>query len=165
MPQLMLPIFPKGSTAITADLTFEKRDDQVTYFHGLAPVFTHPINDTASFRMITSQFFINGHARQMDIVRAFGVTPISVKRSVSTYRDKGPAGFYAPRRTRGAAVLTPSVLESAQEKLDTGLAPREVADALGIKRDTLVKAIRAGRLHQPGKKGGPRKVAPRAPEA
>jgi hypothetical protein len=36
--------------------------------------------------MITSQFCVNGCAKQSDIIRAFGVTSISVKRSVKTYR-------------------------------------------------------------------------------
>ncbi|MCG8423427.1 MAG: hypothetical protein MJE77_36470 [Proteobacteria bacterium] len=68
------------------------------------------------------------------------------------YREKGPEGFYAPRRTRGAAVLTPPILEQAQEKLNQGLSVAEVADALDIKRNTLAKAVRAGRLHKPTKK-------------
>jgi predicted DNA-binding protein (UPF0251 family) len=36
--------------------------------------------------------------------------------------------------------------------LDEGLEPSEVADRLGIKRDTFSKAIRAGRLHKAVKK-------------
>jgi hypothetical protein len=45
------------------------------------------------FRMITSQFCGHGGARQSDIIRVFGITPISVKRSVKIYRQKGPKGF------------------------------------------------------------------------
>jgi hypothetical protein len=68
-------------------------------------VFSHAESDINTFRMITSQFCVNGCVKQSDIIRAFGVTPISVKRSVKTYREKGPKGFYTPRVTRGAAVL------------------------------------------------------------
>ena len=68
------------------------------------------------------------------------------------YREQGPRGFYAQRKTRGAAVLTPAVLEQAQQLLDEGLEPPEVADRLAIKRDTLSKAVRAGRLHKHAKK-------------
>jgi hypothetical protein len=46
------------------------------------PVFTHGEKDVATFRMITSQFCVSGYAKQSDIIRAFGVTSISVKRSV-----------------------------------------------------------------------------------
>jgi len=49
-------------------------------------------------------------------------------------------------------VLTEAVLKEAQERLDEGLEISEVAEKLAIKRDTLAKAIRAGRLHKPTKK-------------
>jgi len=45
------------------------------------------------------------------------------------------------------------VLAEVQEKLDEGLNPSEVADQPDLKRDTLRKAIRAGRLHRPKKSG------------
>ncbi len=41
------------------------------------------------------------------------------------------------------------MLEKAQKLLDEGMETPEVADRLGIKRDTLSKAVRAGRLHKP----------------
>ena len=77
---------------------------------------------------------------------------ISVKRAVKRYRESGPKGFYAPRKGRGPAVLTESVLAQAQQLLDTGRETAEVADELGVKRDTLSKAVRVGRLHKPAKK-------------
>jgi len=102
--------------------------------------------------MITAQFCINGNAKQAEIVRAFGVTKISMKRAVKRYREQGPKGFYAQRKSRGSSVLTPPVIKQAQELLDDGLEAPEVADQLGIKRDTFSKAVRAGRLHKPAKK-------------
>jgi hypothetical protein len=102
--------------------------------------------------MITAQFCVNGNARQADIVRAFGVTTISLKRAVKRYRTEGPRGFYSPRRTRGPAVLTAPVLTAAQQLLDDGMATAQVAERLEVKPDTLSKAVRAGRLHQAAKK-------------
>ncbi len=55
MPQIQLPIFPASSTAITSELAFEQRDGQVYYFNGHFPVFTHPVEDIASFRFFTRQ--------------------------------------------------------------------------------------------------------------
>lgn len=147
MPQIQFPFFPEGVTHITSLLAFARRDGQVTYFNGSMPVFFHDEADLASFRMITAQFVVSGHATQAQIVRAFGVAKISVKRAVKRYREHGPKGFYAPRNTRGAAVLTAAVLEQAQRLYDEGLHTAQVADRLGIKHDTLSKAVRAGRLH------------------
>ena len=94
MPQMMLPIFPEGCTHIVPELTFAKKDGRVTYFHGLLPVFTHDENDIRSFRMITSQYCVNGIVKQVDIVKAFGVPACSVKRAVKLYQEKGPPGFF-----------------------------------------------------------------------
>ncbi|MGB5833156.1 MAG: hypothetical protein WBG92_14340 [Thiohalocapsa sp.] len=80
------------------------------------------------------------------------MSKISLKRAVKRYRKDGPKGFYTARKRRGPAVLTPSVLVEAQQLLDAGLETPEVAERLGVKRDTLSKAVRAGRLHKPVKK-------------
>jgi transposase-like protein len=102
--------------------------------------------------MITAQFCVNGHTRQAEIASAFGVTKISVKRSVKRYREQGQGGFYQTRKRRGAAVLTPAVIEQVQQQLDEQEAVADIALKLDLKSDTLVKAIRAGRLHKPAKK-------------
>lgn len=148
MPQMHLPCFPDGVEHITSELAFERKDGQVIYFNGHMPVFIHSEEDIPTFRMITAQFCINGNAKQAAIARAFGVTLISVKRAVKLYRDKGVSGFYEEPNRRGPAVLAAEVLKEAQERLDEGLETSEVAEQLGVKRDTLAKAIRAGRLHK-----------------
>lgn len=152
MPQIQFPFFPGGVTHITPLLAFAKSEGRVTYFAGGMPVFSHGEKDLASFRMITAQFCENGNAKQADISRAFGVAKITVKRAVKRYRESGPEGFYALRQTRGAAVLTAPVLEEAQALLNAGVIVPEVADRLGIKRDTLNKAVKARRLFVPAKK-------------
>jgi hypothetical protein len=152
MPRVQFPFFPEGVTHITALLAFGKQDGRVTYFNGNMPVFVHDEEDVDSFRMITAQFCVNGNAKQADIVRAFGVTKFSLKRAVKRHREAGPKGFYTPRKRRGPAVLTPAVPGQAQQLLDEGLETPQVADRWGIKRDTLRKAVRAGRLHKPVKK-------------
>jgi hypothetical protein len=86
MPQLHSPMFPSGVTLITDVLAFGKHDGGVTYFSGQLPVFSHAEDDVASFRMIASRFCVQGCARQSDIIRAFGMASIGVKRSVKTYR-------------------------------------------------------------------------------
>jgi transposase-like protein len=116
------------------------------------PVYTHGEKDIATFRMITSQFCVSGYAKQSDIIRAFGVTSISMKRSVKLYREKGTKGFYVPRVTRGAAVLVDSVVAQIEELLAGGASEAEVARKLELKLNTLQKAIRAGRVRMPAKK-------------
>lgn len=149
MPQLQLPMFPAGITHITDELAFERRDGTVTYFTGQMPVFRHAADDQRTFRMIVSQFVVNGNARQSEIARAFGIALVNVKRAVRRYREQGPAGFYSPRRgRRGPAVLTPAVVARLQDLLDAGVAAAQAARELTLKPDTVRKAIAAGRVQK-----------------
>jgi hypothetical protein len=89
MPQLQLPIFSAGITHITDELGFECRDGTVTYFTGQMPVFRHAATDQRTFRMIISQFVVNGNARQSEVARAFGIPLANVKRAVRRHREQG----------------------------------------------------------------------------
>jgi hypothetical protein len=148
-------MFPSGVTHITDQLAFRKENGQVIYFNGHMPIFSHAENDAASFRMITSQFCVNGHVKQADIIRTFGVTSISVKRSVKTFREKGARGFYAPRPVRGPAVLTDDVVAKAEDLLAEGGDISDVAEKLGVKKNTLQKAVRARKVRIFSKKNHP----------
>jgi hypothetical protein len=152
MPQLHLPMFPAGVTAITDELAFERREGKIAYFNGHMSVFVHAEDDVATFRMITSQFCANGHARQCDIIRAFGVTSISVKRAVKLYRERGAKGFYAARARRGSAVLSAGVVAEIESLLVEGASLGEVAQKLGLKLNTLQKAASTGRIRQAAQK-------------
>jgi hypothetical protein len=152
MPQVQMPLFPQGTTELTSHLAFQARDGRVTYFYGHLPVFIHDEKDLRTFRMITSQFIVNGVVRQSRIIKAFGLPPVTVKRYVKLYRTKGTAGFFQEPQHRGPVVLTKEVLVRAQELLDEGLSRSATAAQVGIKANTLAKAIRAGRLHEGEKK-------------
>ena len=152
MPQAILPIFSSELTSINERIAFQKKDGQVFYFQGMLPFFCHDEQDKASFRYITAQMAVLGTATQADIARAFGITSISLKRYTKQLREQGSASFFQPRRTRGAAVLTKDVLQNVQDDLNSGKTPAEIADQRNLKLNTLQKAIRAGRLHQPEKK-------------
>lgn len=152
MPQLQLPIFPEGMAMINANLGVMTQDETVTYIYGSLPIFSHAVDDVKTFRMITSQLYVNGSAKQAEICRTFGVSRISVKRSVKLYREKGIAGFFEKPRQRGPAVLTPPVLEKVQTMLDSEQSITEIGRELGLKADTLRKAVSSGKLHKPLKK-------------
>lgn len=148
MPQLHLPIFPAGLTYINQQIAVEKKDGKVYYFHGLLPVFSHQEQDTESFRYITSQLVEAGNVSQAEIVKAFGVSAISVKRAVSRLRSKGIEGFSRKAKGGSAHVLTPQVTGKAQGLLNEGHSVGEVARRLGLKVSTIRKAIGTGRLQK-----------------
>ena len=146
MPQLQLPVFPVGATEINAHLAFERRDDQVTYFNGHLPVFTHAADDLATFRYFTTQLIVNGSATQSEIVKAFGIPLTTVKRYGRKYREEGGKAFFAPPRRREGSRLNAERLVQAQQLLNEGKSVPEVGRQLGVLATTLHKAIGRGRL-------------------
>ena len=149
MPQALLPIIPHGATPINDLISVVREGTQWTYFCGVQPIFQHPDDDRRSFRMFTAQLCYQGACTQAQIVRSFGVSKNSVLRSVAKYRQEGTGGFYRSRRGRAASVMTAPVTAEAQRRLDRGRTRREVAEELGVRYDTLRKAIGSGRLREP----------------
>lgn len=102
MPQISLPFFPEDITLINSQVGFQKSGGIVYYFNGSMPIYQHPEHDIRSFRLFTSQLVVNGNAKQVEIVKAFGVSDISVKRWVKRYKEEGSQGFFYPKRKREA---------------------------------------------------------------
>ena len=149
MPQILLPIIPLGATAINEIISVVREKQQWTYFCGVQPVFQHTEDDRKSFRMFTAQLCAQGACTQAQIIRAFGVSKNSIMRSVAKYRQEGIDGFYRPHKGRGASIMTAEVTSRAQNLFASGHSRKEVAKELGIKHDTLRKAIDQGRLQEP----------------
>ena len=99
--------------------------------------------------MYTAQLCVQGACKQSEIIKAFGVSKSSVLRSVNKYREEGIEGFYKPRRTRSASVMTPQVIQLAEQLFAKGTSKVEVARELNIPCDTLRKAIDQGRVTRP----------------
>jgi transposase len=152
MPQVQMPLFPEGTTPITEELAFARQGEQVVYFNGHLPVFTHAASDLASFRLFTTQLIVNGTASQGDIVKAFGVPITTVKRCCKRYRERGAGAFYKAAERREGRRLNAQRLVQAQALLDQGVGVPEISRQLDILPTTLHKAIDDGRLKQFKKK-------------
>lgn len=148
MPQVQLPIFPVGASAITPELAFQRREQQVVYLNGHLPVFTHEVNDLASFRFFTTQLIVNGTASQSEIVKAFGVPLTTVKRGCKQFRERGPSAFFKPAARRKGHRLTPARVVEVQALLDQGQSVSQISQQTGLLKSTLHKAIDDGRLKQ-----------------
>lgn len=146
MPQVQLPIFPAGTTPITTELAFEQREGQVTYFNGHLPVFTHAVEDLGAFRLYTSQLIVTGTVSQQQIVKAFGVPLVTVKRCCKRLREEGAAAFFKPAARKQGPKLTSERLVQAQALLEQGRSVPEISQQLGVMKSTLHKAIDDGRL-------------------
>ncbi len=144
MPQMLLPMFPEGVTYITSLLAFQCEKGVVYYFNGMMPIFQHDKDDLQTFKMIISQFYLTGVAKQAEIERAFGVSPIMIKRAVKIYREEGPAGFYKEKKGGGPRVLKPNVIQEIENRLEQGDDLKTIAGELNLKLDTVQRAIKKG---------------------
>lgn len=149
MPQAQLPLFPAGFTLINQEVGFQRRDGKVYYFNGQLPVYVHDEADLKSFRLFTTQLVINGAASQAEIIRAFALPPVTVKRCVKLFRTQGAAAFFLPAKRREGSRLSAEVLPKAQALLDAACPIAEISAQLGVLPTTLHKAIDAGRLRRP----------------
>jgi len=148
MGQPILPLYIEGEYQINEKIHYEynKESETIYYYLYCHPLYSHGVNEKTSFQLVTAQLIVYGHCRNFEIVNAFGVTSISVKRAVKKYRTGGISAFVKKRPTRGPKVLTDEVLLEAQKLLDEGESRTNVAQNLGIKANTLSKAIQAGKL-------------------
>lgn len=150
MPQALLPLIPDGATRINDRISVVKENGNWIYCNGVDPIFTHAQDDHTSFQWFTASLIVHGNCRQAQILKAFGVSKSAVKRWVKKYREGGGVqAFYLPRPKRGATVMTPEVVRQAQGLLFRNWSRSAVADELGIKLDTLRKAIQHGKLQEP----------------
>lgn len=155
MPQILLPIFPKGVTHINSLVAFQLEEDIVYYFNGMMPIFQHDKNDVQTFKMIISQFYVTGIVKQSEIQRAFGVSPIMIKRAVQVYRTEGVAGFYKEKKGGGPRVLKPMVIQEIENRLEQGEDLKKIVNELGLKLDTIQRAIKSGIIKKKHRKWHP----------
>ena len=148
MSQQILPIYIEGETSINGKVhyTYDKATDTVCYYLYCLPFYSHLKSDHNCFKMIIAQLSVLGHCKNHEIMKSLGISKSYMDRAVKRYREGGIGAFFEKRKTRSASVLTGEVLIEAQQRLASGESRSEVAESLGIKLNTLGKAINDGRL-------------------
>jgi hypothetical protein len=148
MPQQILPIYIEGETNINEKVhyNYDEATDTVCYYLYCLPFYSHLKTDHNCFKMVIAQLSVLGHCKNHEIISKFGITKSYMDRAVKTYRKGGIGAFFEKRNTRSASVLTAEVITEAQQRLFLGESRSEVAESLGIKLNTLGKAINDGRL-------------------
>lgn len=146
--QMMLPIYPAGTTMISADLGVGRGDGLVTYLHCGLPIYSHLETDHRSFRFITSKFILQGLCRKIDVSTCFHVSYDSVKRYVRRLKDCGDSGFFTDDKRNGGSryKLLPEVTERMQRYLDEGKSNCEIARKENVTEGAIRYAMRNGIL-------------------
>ena len=147
MPQLLLPGFPDGASRIGPTLSILNKDDVVSYFAGADRLFWHKPSDADGQRQALAMFMSTGYVRPVDIERSHLAIPHrTLMNWLHQYEMHGPASFYAPRRVRGATVMTDEVVRSCSDLLSSGKSIAYTARELNLNPSTLSKAVKRGRV-------------------
>jgi hypothetical protein len=147
MPQLLLQGFPDGAMRIGSTLSVLKKEGRVTYFVGPDSYFSHRETDAAGQRLALTTLMANGHVRASQVeVSGLGIAHRTLMHWTRQLDEKGPGSFYAPRRRRAGAVMTPEKAAQCGRCLAAGETVAEVARRTGVGESTLRKAVRGGRV-------------------
>ena len=150
MHQTFLPVFPEGAKMINSEIGLKAIGNKILYFNGGMRMYKHQKDDYRSFRYITSQMIDLETVRHTEIISTFEVSKESVNRWLRIYREDGGYGFFREKKPASHGTkLTDEVLPHAQALLNSGKTIKEIGTELGIKPDTLRKAISCHRLAKP----------------
>ncbi len=75
MPQMLLPLIPKGATEINNLVSVFHGETRWTYFVGTHPIYSHEAGDDRCFRLTIAQLVESGCCRQIDLMRTFFAKP------------------------------------------------------------------------------------------
>jgi hypothetical protein len=92
--QKLLPIFSADVTRINNLIGFVKRNGTVYYLNYQMPIYHHPEDDIASFKVFICQLYLLGNATQSEIQCAFGLAQKEMNRWLKKYHEEGPGTFY-----------------------------------------------------------------------
>ena len=145
--QMQIPIFPKSTKLINANVGLFEKDDFVYYLHNGSPIYCHDKNDLNSYRYITANLVLTKLCTPKEIADALGVSNRNIQRYTKTLREKGTDWFFHKSEKKGDAhKLTKEMLEDAQEMINNFYSVVDVARLLGVTEGALRYHIRKGNI-------------------
>ena len=149
MRQVNLPLIPDSAIDLGSCFSVFFEKEYVTWFHGLNVINRHRRDDQNEYRLEIARLCANGSVKQSAMARATGLHKNTVMSYVGRLLSCGGSSFYCAPPVRGGAVLVDEKLREWQELPGQGRSRSETARIAGVKKNTLEKAIRDGRLTQP----------------
>jgi transposase len=143
--QLFLPIFPKGSTSVSACVDVFEHDDVVFYHAGGAPIHSHKSGDLRYFQFVVCSLIEQHLCSKADIVRCFGVSYDSVVKWHKQFSEDGPSAFFGSDARQGKAhKIRGEKQKRIQSKLDKGQSVNSIAREEGLRESAIRYAVGAG---------------------
>lgn len=153
MQQVIMNLAPAGATEINERLCFFNEQSKVTYFLYGLPIFHHTEDEKFGYRLAAGMFVGHGYCRKSEIEKTWPASLGSIKNWVRDYNEYGASALIGSKKRKSVCVvLTETIRIQAQELLNEGYSRTDVAKQLGIKYDTIRKAVKSGRLIMPENK-------------
>lgn len=135
---------PRGLIVVSERCTLRTQDGQRLVVFGGLPVFGFEVGDEfgAAYAMVLIEQ--SGFAKQVEIARAFGVTPRTVQRNLQRYAEDGPSALGQGRGWKKGRSRLPQGLQARAAGLHCkSLSNKQIALVLGISRPSVAKLLAA----------------------
>lgn len=135
---------PRGLIVVSERCTLRTQDEQRLVVFGGLPVFGFEVGDDfgAAYAMVLIEQ--SGFAKQVEIARAFGVTPRTVQRNLQRYAEDGPGALGQGRGWKKGRSRLPQGLQARAAGLHRkSLSNKQIALVLGISRPSVAKLLAA----------------------
>lgn len=145
--QLILPIFPKDSKALSRMVMVHEKDKTVYYYANGLPIFSHGYSEINSFRYITCNLIEHGLCKAREVAEFFGIPENSVSYQLRIYRKEGAIAFFSRDvHDKKSHKLHGELLLRVQRGLDKGLSNNQIAKQEAISEGTIRYALSKGTL-------------------
>jgi hypothetical protein len=135
---------PRGLIVVSERCILRTQDEQRLVVFGGLPVFGFEVGDEfgAAYAMVLIEQ--SGFAKQVEIARAFGVTPRTVQRNLQRYAEEGPGALGQGRGWKKGRSRLPQGLQARAAGLHRkSLSNKQIALVLGISAPSVAKLLAA----------------------
>lgn len=145
-----LPLLPENARELGDNLAIAEQGTQIVFFNAAGPIYACDKADRASLRLGALTMIDLGLAGVTAMAKAVGLHRTTLFRDARRMKQQGVMGLEAKKRgPKGPRLLTPDLLERAQELLDSETALRATAKGVGVDEKTIRRAVQDGRLTRP----------------
>ena len=145
--QLSLPIFPESTLLINHQLGFRREDDLVYYMLNGKTIYCHEKDDHDSYRFTLANLIKNELCTKAELIKALGINRKNLDRYCNAYKEKGADYFFNREDNRGQCYrFTEDKHTTAQELLNSGILPAQVAKRIGVSESAIQYHLKSGDL-------------------
>jgi hypothetical protein len=145
--QLSLPIFPESTVLVNHQFGIKREGDFVYYMLNGKTIYCHEKDDHDTYRFTLACIIKNELCTKAELSKALGINRKNLDRYCNAYKEKGADCFFNREDNRGQCYrFTEDKHTTAQELLNSGLLPAQVAKRIGVSESAIRYHLKSGDL-------------------